>query len=1105
MHSSTLQDFLGHLRRLTDPNRSLELSDADLLERFRTHQEEAAFTLLVQRHGPMVLAVCRRILGDVHGIEDVFQATFLVLIRKEGTIRKQASLAAWLHRTAARLALKARAQAARRQHYEREVPPQFEDRSDRLADGELRAALEEEIERLPDKYRMPLVLCYLTDKTHEQAACQLGCPKSSITSRLARARELLKQRLIRRGFTAPAGLLAVLLTEATTNAALPAVLTLSTVRLAVRALTGQTLAASATVALADGFAKGSAVMKWTVTLTLLTALGFTAAVGPRMASTGSPQKQAEPPPKARSLNKPQEAKVEPPKPRLDWQGDPLPDEALARMGSGRMRQAGLSNMAYSSDGKWIATATKTALRIWDATTGKLVRRFDVDTDWCLTFAFTREGVAVANAGLEKGIVTVRIVDPASGKVRRRVETKERATAANLIFSPDGKRLAYTHDNSVRLFDPTTGAETLRIPVKGIVAWEIAFAPDGKTLAFTDLTDTIHLHNAADGKEVRQLKRAGEQAMHLRFSPDGRFLVSLPENKAAKEKGEVSVWNLADGKERYRWTHPFRFAMNAAFSPDGKTIAITGAYSELVLRDLSSGKEIRRLSAHERIHAVAFSTHGKTLATASPWGVIRQWEVGSGRLLPASADLFVHDVHDLRFSTDGKRLLGCSAACIAWNADNGEELHRVTCDAPNKIDYVPLVLSPDESRAAVAVRDGEVRLYDAVKREETQRLKGGDRFLSRLAFTPDSRWLITSGDEKKLRVWDVAGGRELRKWSERGGYTACMAISPDGRWLATAPVLYEVNKYVITLWDLATGAEKRRFFMSRNFPNALAFSRDGLYLAAVGGGGDGNRGEIRVWNVQDGRESRSLEGRFGSVNSVAFSPDGRMLATGCLDGLLLWELAGGRRRHRFFGQEGGISSLAFSPKGRRLAASSVDAPVFVWDVAGTLEPKPRRLSKDELQRAWTSLAAADAAAAFQTIRRLAAVPEQTLPLLREHLKAVAAPDFKRVRQLVRELDSDDFATRQRATEELEHHADAAASLLREILAKEKPTLEVRKRLQQILANLDDNLEALRAVRAVEVVEWIGSPDAMRLLDEWAKGAEGARLTREALAAKRRLAR
>lgn len=550
------------------------------------------------------------------------------------------------------------------------------------------------------------------------------------------------------------------------------------------------------------------------------------------------------------------------------------------------------------------------------------------------------------------------------------------------------------------------------------------------------------------------------------------------------------------------------AMSAAFSPDGKRVAIGGARWGLVLRDVETGKEVRRLSPQGGVYGIAFSPDGKTLATASPGGAIRLWDAATGKLLPASVDPDVQSVDYLRFSAEGKRLFGSSGVCLIWDPSTGRELRRLADPKPwdfkHATDQHTLALSPDESLLAAARPEEGVALFDAATGKQRHVLKGGDRWVYRLAFTPDSRQLVTSGDDKKLRVWDVARGRELRAWNERGGYTACLAISADGRWLASAPVLYRVNKYEVTLWDLATGAEKRRFFMTREFPSALAFSPDGRFLAAAGGGGESNPGEVRVWDVRVGEEHRRLEGRFGRVNSVAFSPDGRTLATGGVDGLLLlWELASGRRRHRFIGHEGGVLSLAFSLHGRRLSASSVDAPVYVWDVAGTLEPRPRHLSNAELQRGWIALAGKNAEKAFQAIRRLAAAPQQSLPFLREHLKSVPSADRKRVRQLVDMLDSADFPTRQKATEELEKQADVAASTLRQILTKEKPSLEVRRRLQHILEGIDTNPETLRAVRTVEVLELIATPDAVRLIDQLAHGAADARLTREAVAARRRL--
>ncbi|HEY7314231.1 MAG TPA: sigma-70 family RNA polymerase sigma factor [Gemmataceae bacterium] len=383
MQSSTLHNLLGRLRRLTDPARAGDLSDSDLLARFRGRREEAAFTLLVQRHGPMVFAVCRRVLGDAHEAEDAFQATFLVLARNADSIRQQQSLAGWLHAVASRIACKARTKALRQRACERELLPLAPrpDPSETLAAHELRAALDDEIARLPDKYRTPLVLCYLADKTHEQIAGELGWPKSSVTARLARARQLLQRRLLRRGFTAPAGMLAALLIESSMNAAPPAVLTLSTVRLAVQALNGEAIAATATAALADSVLKGAALPKWTAALMVLATLGLAAAVGHRLSAVGSPSGHQQSATKAPAANDRREPKADARKPRVDRLGDSLPDGVLTRIGSQRMRhfcRYTSHPLAFVPDGKSIVSGGDGSLRVWDTATGKLRRHIALE-------------------------------------------------------------------------------------------------------------------------------------------------------------------------------------------------------------------------------------------------------------------------------------------------------------------------------------------------------------------------------------------------------------------------------------------------------------------------------------------------------------------------------------------------------------------------------------------------------------------------------------------------------------------------------------------------------------------------------------------------------
>ncbi len=188
-------------------------TDAQLMTQFLASQEgsEAAFRVLIHRHGPMVLGVCRRILGDEHAAEDAFQATFLVLVKKAGTLRDRDLLTNWLYGVALRVASKERARGARRRLVERraaELSVDPEGESDRV---ELRSIIDEEIRRLPERYRVPLVLCHVEGLRHDEVAQRLGCPVGTVESRLSRAREQLRTRLARRGLAPTASALGAVL------------------------------------------------------------------------------------------------------------------------------------------------------------------------------------------------------------------------------------------------------------------------------------------------------------------------------------------------------------------------------------------------------------------------------------------------------------------------------------------------------------------------------------------------------------------------------------------------------------------------------------------------------------------------------------------------------------------------------------------------------------------------------------------------------------------------------------------------------------------------------------------------------------------------------
>ncbi len=212
---------LGQIQRLFDEGTLMGLTDAQLVERFLDRRDEGAFAALVARHGPMVLAVCRSVLKDRTNAEDAFQATFIVLFRKAGGLKSAGSLGSWLYRVAYRIAIRANAVAARRRERPiEEVTMAAEAGSPGEAeiDRELLPIIHAEIDRLPDRYRAPIALCCLQGLSYEQAAHQLGLPLGTVGSRITRARELLRSRLVRRGVTATTAALSVLLAREATAA-----------------------------------------------------------------------------------------------------------------------------------------------------------------------------------------------------------------------------------------------------------------------------------------------------------------------------------------------------------------------------------------------------------------------------------------------------------------------------------------------------------------------------------------------------------------------------------------------------------------------------------------------------------------------------------------------------------------------------------------------------------------------------------------------------------------------------------------------------------------------------------------------------------------------
>jgi RNA polymerase sigma factor (sigma-70 family) len=294
MAGATLQDMIRRLQRAAAREQGSGLSDAELLARFARSRDEASFELLVWRHGGMVLGTCRRLLDDSHAAEDAFQATFLALARQAESIGRGEALVGWLYRVACRIALRARAGATRRARCESQAnaPPVEDPRAD-AESNELCSALHEELSRLPEKQRAAVILCYLEGQSTEEAARRLNCPRGTILSRLAHARERLRGRLARRGLEVTGAMLLATLSRQTLSAAPSAALIDPTVRAALSVAAGEAVPAglvpARVAALTEGAVRAMSLLRMRIPLAVLLILGLAGAAAVLLAPARAAQ------------------------------------------------------------------------------------------------------------------------------------------------------------------------------------------------------------------------------------------------------------------------------------------------------------------------------------------------------------------------------------------------------------------------------------------------------------------------------------------------------------------------------------------------------------------------------------------------------------------------------------------------------------------------------------------------------------------------------------------------------------------------------------------------------------------------------------------------
>jgi RNA polymerase sigma factor (sigma-70 family) len=587
----------------------VEWTDEELLDRFVSRRDAAAFEALVHRYGPMVLGVCRRLLQHLQDAEDAFQATFLVLVRKAASLGQRELLGNWLYGVAYRTALDARTATLRRRKREKQVSsmpePEVHEDSDEWRD--LRSFLDQELNRLPDKYRIPIVLCDLEGKTRQDVAERLDLPVGTLSGRLTTARKILAKRLARRGLALSGGALIAALSPSTASAAVPAPLVTSTVQAATAGAVS-----SHAVALAEGVMKAMLMKKLMIaTAVLLTVLAGTAAVVVHADRDASGA-----------------AKV------------------LKLQGRGRF-------VAWSPDGKTLAVREfyepfypirighgGEAIRLWDVAKG-LVKQTLAESpnkagphfgdvvfspDGKMIATTVREAVIRPNGG---GSIrdTIRVWDAKTFALKHTLDAE--AGVHGIAFSPDGKWLAGVNGGSrprvLSLWKAEKGALERTLETGEAIPTHLAFSADGKALVIggqkPDFSGEVQLWDAQTWK-LKQALKHDDVVMAVAFSANGKIVAS------ASADNFVRLWDAHTGK----LIHSLKGgAYNVAFSPDSRTVAAGWKDGRIRLWDVQTGELKEKLKGHaasifSAIWSIAFSPDGKTLASTGQDETVRLWQI-----------------------------------------------------------------------------------------------------------------------------------------------------------------------------------------------------------------------------------------------------------------------------------------------------------------------------------------------------------------------------------------------------------------------------------------------------------------------------------------------
>ncbi len=904
------------IRRLAGP-RVATVPDRELVGRFVGQHDERAFEALVRRHGPMVLRLCLRIVGNQQDAEDLLQATFLILSRKAASLNRQDSVVSWLYGVAHRLALKARTQAARKRALENHAVRRRQ--LDPLAEISLREAqeiMDQELLRLSEKYRAPFVLCCVEGLARDEAAQQLNWPLELVKSRLGRARELLRKRLLARGLGLSGALVATVLSALPVAAAVSTALVSATVQAATQFAAGgaaSSVVSGKVAALTEGVLATMLMTKLkiaTAVIVAVVALGLgggllcfqalaPAAASAAMAGNAVTDKAVT---DKAVTDKAVTDKAVTDKDRLqgawivasaEFGGKPAPDDMVRTLkfvfaGDKITVHGGQENANEAKDGTYTLDSRKNPKEIDIIVDGKTTEGI---------FTFEKDLLKFAAREIGQGRPT-EFTSPAGARNIVIVFKREQAR-------PDQGQQAETDQEMLQGLWAIVKTVEDGKEKKGIVGGvEIVGHKLVMTSALGESECTLALDTTKTPKWVDISSAKGEKTRGIyRLQGDALTLCLVPSDKArptefASKPGSGHTLAVLQrlppakntdeeqDKTLLRRLEELRLEQTGAKKPKGKW------QPRAVLRE------------HKEIFLnVTFSPDGKTLATVSLGGTVKLWDVARHEMRMTLKT--GHRGHiSLAFSPDSATLasIGDDGEAKLWDVTEGKERRawRVIPKEDAKIvakgaiagGVGQLAYSPDGKFLATAWNN-IVKIWDVGTGKEQATLQGHSDSIRTLAYALGGKVLITGSADQTVKVWDIATATE--RASIPGPADGHVALSGDGRTLAMA--IAQNETVTITLWDVETAKEKVTWKdVEKAGRIRLAFSRDGQTLAT-------ERVQVRLWDVASGKELAAFK-RDGAnpALALAFSPDNTILAAAGYEvelpsedftGLLsLWELRPG---------------------------------------------------------------------------------------------------------------------------------------------------------------------------------------------------------------------